>query len=110
MVKFPFIISISLLAWAEVAVSLSVHVGHVQVLIGSSSHWVEDIFCILDSLSWDTELHLATLGLVWPVVTTLITPAEWLSDMRRVLVLLDIVELVLETGQVLSFDQVLHVF
>ena len=56
-----------------------------------------------------TELKLTSLRIIGPVVTSGESLSQGLSNVRGVLALLDIIELVGESFQILSFDNVIDV-
>lgn len=53
-----------------------------------------------------TELKLTSLSIIGPVVTSGESLGEWLSNVRGILALLDVIELIGESLQILSFDNV----
>ena len=53
-----------------------------------------------------TELKLTSLSIIGPVVTSGEPLCEWLSNVRGILALLDVIELIGESLQILSFDNV----
>ena len=55
-----------------------------------------------------TKLEFTTLSFVGPVVTSCESLCQRLSNVRGILALLDIIELVGESFQILSFDNVCH--
>lgn len=110
-VELPFVVPLFLLAWVEVAVSSLVHFLEPLFVITGIGLWIEDFLGVHESLGVNSE---GVLGLVadfvsWPVVTSLVTLAEWFSDVGCVVVLLDVVELVLHACQVLRLDHLVDV-
>ena len=52
------------------------------------------------------ELKLTSLRIIGPVVASGEPLCEWLSNVRGILALLDVIELIGESLQILSFDNV----
>lgn len=94
--EFPVIVSLLLLAWSVVAVSLSVHRSGGWVLSNEcSSNWIKHILGVLKPLTWHTEvLSCLVLDMLGPLVLAAESVAEGLSIMRSVFVFLDIVEFI----------------
>jgi len=93
--KLPVVISLFLLAWREVSMGLPVHSMSCWIIGDvSTAHGVQDVFGVFESRSWHTISHNATISLIWPIITSAITHAEGLSNMRLILVLLDVVKFI----------------
>ena len=54
------------------------------------------------------ELKLTSLRIIGPVVSSGEPLCEWLSNVRCILALLDVIELIRESLQILSLDNVGH--
>lgn len=92
-VESPVVVSVTLLAWSEVHVSL--HVESVRVLVDlSTSSWEDHVLGTFESSCRKTELSLTAGSLLWPIVLAGKALAEGLSDMGGVLAFFDVVELV----------------
>lgn len=78
------------------------------MFILTATKWIQDLLSIHESDSWDTEFHLSILGFVWPVVSSLVALAEWLTDMRSILTFFDIVKLILHSAKILGLDDFLN--
>jgi hypothetical protein len=105
LVKLPFVVSLLLLSWSEVSMSLHILFLHVSFLFHLSVLWIQNFFSINGSNCWFSKIvNLLALHLAWPVVFPLIPLSKWLSDRTLVLGLLNVVELVGKAVQVLRLD------
>lgn len=107
-IEFPLVLSVLLLSWGEVSVSLSVLRGVFVSLRLTSSVRVEKLLGVDDSLGGHSELHLTVLGLSGPVIASFVALAQRFADVRGVLAFFDVVELVLHATQVLSLDNIVN--
>ena len=89
---------------------LNVHLASILILIQADAGREN----VLDGFSpggdaRHTELEVSSLHWLGPLVTSFVALGEGLPDVRGVLALLDVVELVSETLQILSSDDLLDV-
>jgi hypothetical protein len=109
-VHLPLVVPLLLLAWLEIAVRLPIQSLGVGVFLDlGTSLGVNHVLGILESCGGDSEGNLAILSLFRPVVAPRIPLAQRFSLLGGILVLLDVVEFVGQSAEVLGLDHVLHV-
>lgn len=93
--EFPVIVSLLLLTWSVVAMGLSVHRSGAWIISNEgSSNWIKHILGALKPLTWNTELNVLVLNMLWPFVLAAESVSEWLSIVRSVFAFFNIVEFI----------------
>ena len=87
---------------------LVIHLSDFRLLLFFSSYRIQDIFSALTTNSRDAKFELIFFGFCWPVIVPLVGLTQRLSDLRRILLLFDIVEFVSKAIQILSLDHLVH--
>jgi hypothetical protein len=109
LVKVPSVTSILLLTRSKVSVSLYVHFTNVFIFNYADS-CIQDFFNRFGARcdAWHTKLEFPLLSLIGPVISANITLSKRLSNVRGILCLLDVIELISQTLQVLSLDNLVN--
>ena len=109
-IYMPVIFSIFLFSWSKVSMSFIVHLSDLGVLFHGSSHWVKHIFGTFTSNSWHSEWVLSWIfHSTWPVIVSLVRVTERLLRLWSILLLLDVIEFICQTSQVLGFYNSINV-
>lgn len=78
-VELPVVVSLLLLSWRIISMSLPVHSSCRWVISDEgTSNWVEHLLGALETLAGHTEFHLATLSFLGPIILSLVTLTEGL--------------------------------
>ena len=75
-----------------------------------SSLWIKKVFGAQILTTWNSKLKPVLLCLRWKLMASYIAFSKWLPNMRWVVLLLDIVELISQTIKILCLDDLLNLF
>lgn len=106
--ELPVVTAVLLLAGRVVHVSLPVEGITFRVSNGSTGG-SDHLLGTFETLGWASKVHIAASSLFGPIIFTGIRLAKWLSDMRGILALFDIIELVRKSRQGLGLDDIADV-
>lgn len=107
-INFPVVVSCFLFAWLEVSMCLLVEIPDVGLLVEGALMRIKHLLGVLESRGWDTESNVSLICLLRPLVIALVALAEGFPQVRLILHLLDIIELVSQTLQILSRQNSSH--